>query len=148
MTNQLEQQTKLDVARETLRRIASTTRDETSRELAEQTLHLLRDTGLVTERFLPSEGDAYRARRDALSIAADKIVLKGDPEPSYTYLGTASHIDRVYGIVKDSGFGTRKETIEKMSRGDGGANGNLIILEYPSIEQGKPNTYCVFHVIE
>lgn len=140
--------TKLDVARDTLARIADTTHDETSRDLAQQTLTLLRETGLTTERFLPSEPETFEARRDALLTASEKIVLKGSPEPSYRYLGEANHRARVYDIVKDSGFGTRQETIEKMSRGEGGANGNLIILEYPSVDTHQPDTFHVFHVVE
>lgn len=132
---------------DTLTRIAETTIDPTSRELAEQTLALLTGPELVTERYLPSETDAFVRRYKDLRQQSEKTVLKGDPEPSYRYLGMATHTERVYDIVKDSGFGTRKETIENMSRGDGGANGNLIILEHPSVETYGADTFHVFHVV-
>lgn len=138
---------KQELVTDTLTRIAETTIDPTSRELAEQTLALLVGPELVTERYLPSETDAFVRRYEDLRQQSEKTVLKSDPEPSYTYLGMATHIARVYDIVKDSGFGTRKETIENMSRGDGGANGNLIILEHPSVETHGTDTFHVFHVV-
>lgn len=136
-----------DTICDNLKRIIATTIDPTSRELAEQTLALLREPELVTERYLPSETDAFEARYAYLLKESERTILKGDPDPGYMYLGTAINHARVYDIVKDSGFGTRKETIERMSAGDGGANGNLIILERPSIEAHGTDTLHVFHVV-
>lgn len=137
---------RIDIARDGLHQILDTTTDPATKELAASLLSSIGTKGLATERYFPTERRAYDVRHAFLMTESQKIVRKGEPQPSYAYLGEAKSLIDVYRVVRDSGHATQKPLIERMSQRFDGDARHLIILENISLDADTPSTFTVFYV--